>query len=121
MLWYKKKEKKICYSFDIEIHKHHEFSNERTNIPSAEAKRQIVIPEEYESLMNRVFNEPAVKEIVEREKWKVITFENLTVYYNKVKNATKIDDLHNFEKLARTPREQIKKQANLMEFGSAET
>lgn len=120
VIWCKKKEKKIYYSFDIEKSTNITDSLMRgSNIQSTEVKRQIVIPVEYESLMNRVFNEPAVNEIVEREKWKVITFENLTAFYNKVKNERKIDDLRSFDKLPRTPREQIKKQTSLTEFGGS--
>jgi hypothetical protein len=117
VVWYK--EKKVYYSFDIEKSTNITDSLMRgSNIPNSDVKRQIVIPEEYESLMNRVFNEPAVNEIVEKHKWKIITFEHLKVYYNKVKHDSKIEDLVDFDKLTRTPREHIKKQTALTEFQS---
>jgi len=75
----------------------------------------MAIPKDYETLMHRVFNEPAIMNIVEEQKWKVITFEALRMFYNKTKNDRTIN-LDDFDKLARKPREHIKNQPVITEF-----
>ena len=115
VIWFKNK--KVYYSFDVENSTNITDSLMRaSNIPEDSlVKRRIVIPSEYETLMNRVFNEPAVNEIVEKQRWRILTFEHLTAFYNKVKYQDEVD-LDDFEIIARVPREHIKKQTKLSEF-----
>ncbi len=111
VLW--AKNKKIIYEFDVENSTNITDSIMRgSNIPYRETKRAVIIPKEYESLINRVFNEPAIKEIVEKFGWKIINFDSLRMFYNKVK-GNKIVDLEEFNGLLRLPRERIEEQKTL--------
>jgi DNA modification methylase len=111
VLWMKNG--KIIYEFDVEKSTNITDSIMRgSNIPYKETKRVVIIPKEYESLMNKVFNEPAIKEIVERFEWKIIIFDSLRWFYNKTK-GDKTLDLKGFDELLKLPRDSIKEQKTL--------
>jgi len=80
-----------------------------SNIPSANVKRFIVIPEERQKLLLMKVAEPILKESIEQYKWNFIFYDTLISFYNenrkrKTIEANEIDELNNLS--TRTRHEQ---------------
>ena len=75
---------------------------------------QAIPPEAHTPMYNihRFFNEPAIKEIVDKFEWKIINFDSLRMFFNKTK-ANKTIDLEGFDDLLKLPRESIEEQKTL--------
>ena len=97
----------------------HEFEVENTtgiwsaiirgsNIPDKQVKRFIVIPEERQETFYNKINVPALKERVQKEKWRFILYDDLKNFYHKTKRRRKID-VKEFEKISKKP--QMPKRA----------
>ncbi len=114
VVWFEKQ--KIIYSFDVENSTNITDSLMRgSNILNSDVKRLIIVPKEYETLMNRVFREPAIQEIIEQSNWMIITFKSLRMFFNKNKGKNKID-LQEFDNMMRLPKEKISEQKALKEY-----
>jgi hypothetical protein len=89
-----------------------------SNIKSEEVSRVIVIPEEREDLVNRRFSEPAMQAIMKNTEWSVITYKDLEIFHNKMKNARKLS-INDFMSSTRKPlsakEKEEKKQKRLFD------
>jgi len=104
----------------------HEFEVENTtgiteaivrgsNIPSADTKRYIVIPEERQDFFYRKISEPMLKEKVEEYGWQFMFYDALKTFYERNKRKKEIE-LSEFEKLAGTLSLRIEKQQSIQDF-----
>jgi len=73
-----------------------------SNIPNGKVKRFIVIPEERQETFNNKISVPALKERVEKEKWKFILYDNLKTFFHDTKRKRKIE-IEKFERIAQKP------------------
>jgi DNA modification methylase len=80
-----------------------------SNIPYS-VRRLIVIPDERERMLKGKFDEPLLKERVENDNWRIITYSDLTKYHDEGKTKP---DIASFEKMARLPKVRDEKQQTL--------
>ena len=91
----------------------HEFEVENTTgiwsaiirgsyIPDGKVKRFIVIPEEKQETFNNKISVPALRERVQKEKWKFILYDNLKTFFHNTKRRRKIN-AEEFEKISQKP------------------
>ncbi len=108
VLWIK--ENKIEYTFEVEnTTQITEAVVRGSNIPYS-VKRFIIIPDEREKLLKGKFDEPLLKERIEKDNWKMVTYSDLNQFHEGIKQKT---DISEFEKLARIPRIKDEKQQSL--------
>ncbi len=113
VLWIK--DDKIEYEFEVEnTTQITEAIVRGSNIPYF-AKKIIVIPDERETLLKNKFEEPLLKERVEKDNWKIISYNDLTGFYTSKIHKPKAT-LDDFEKLTRMPEPKEEKQETLDKF-----
>jgi len=104
----------------------HEFEVENTtgiteaivrgsNIPTAETKRYIVIPEERQDFFYRKLSEPMLKEKVEEYGWEFIFYDALKTFSERNKRKKEIE-ASEFEKLAGKPDLKNERQKSMQDF-----
>lgn len=99
VLWMK--ENKIEYEFEVEnTTQITEAIVRGSNIPYP-VKRFIIIPDEREKLLKGKFDEPLLKERIEKDNWKMVTYSDLTQFHGEIKQK---GDIFAFEQLGRLPR-----------------
>jgi DNA modification methylase len=86
-----------------------------SNIPSANVKRYIVIPEERQSFFYQKISEPMIREKIEKLKWGFIFYDSLVTFYEQNKKKKKID-ISDFEKVCSVPKLKTQKQPTIQEF-----
>lgn len=115
VIWYK--DGKIFYEFEIEnTTAITEAIVRGSNIPDEIVKRLIVIPEERESLLHKKMEEPILKDYVEKNKWKFLSYRDLQNLFIASKGKKEII-LKELEKLGRMPKKkEPPRQLNLTGF-----
>lgn len=115
VIWYK--EDRINYEFEVEnTTAITEAIVRGSHIPNEIVKRFIVIPEERETLLYKKVKEPILKENVEKNKWKFITYKDLQGLFTESRRKKKIH-VRELEKLGRMPKKkEPSKQLNLINF-----
>ncbi|MCK4444498.1 MAG: hypothetical protein KAW09_08140, partial [Thermoplasmata archaeon] len=73
-----------------------------SNIKGADIERVLVIPNQREDLVSRRFKEPAMKSIMAKTEWRIITYKALGSFWKQSKSAKRIDP-KTFFSLARNP------------------
>jgi len=112
VLWFRER---IEYEFEVEnTTQITEAIVRGSNIPY-NVKRIIVIPKKRERLFEAKFREPLLKERIQEDGWKIITYDELVDFYerNIKKKKIKIKELN---ELARAPVERIEEQTTLKDF-----
>jgi DNA modification methylase len=82
-----------------------------SNIPYA-VKRFIIIPDEREKMLKNKFDEPLLKERIENDNWKMITYSDLEKFHERKQKV----DINIFEKMARLPKIKEDMQQPLTKF-----
>lgn len=85
-----------------------------SNIPY-DIKRFIIIPKKREKLLKSKFEEPLLKERLEKEQWNIIIYDDLIEFYDKIKREKEIE-LDNFLILGKIPMATSQKQKDILEF-----
>lgn len=99
VLWIR--ENKIEYAFEVEnTTQITEAVVRGSNIPYP-VKRFIIIPDEREKLLKGKFDEPLLKERIEKDNWKMVSYSDLIQFHQEIKQK---GDISAFEKLGRLPR-----------------
>ena len=105
VLWIKKD--KIEYEFEVEnTTQITEAIVRGSNIPYL-VKRFIVIPDEREKMLKNKFEEPLLKERVDNDRWKIITYKDLSEFYESRKQKWNLNSL---KKIAHLPKAKDQKQ-----------
>lgn len=104
VLWIR--EYRVEYEFEVENTTQVTESIVRgSNIPYS-VKRFIVVPDEREKMLKSKFDEPLLKERIENDNWQMITYSDLTKYYEGKQKV----DIASFEKMARLPKAKDENQ-----------
>lgn len=111
VLWVKGN--KVEYEFEVEnTTQITEAIVRGSNIPYA-VKRFIVIPDEREKILKSRFDEPLLKERIENDAWKMLTYSDLSKFHGESKQKV---DINKFEKMARLPKLKENPQQPLTKF-----
>jgi len=111
VLWIK--DNKIEYAFEVEnTTQITEAIVRGSNIPYR-PNRVILIPERKEKMLKRKFDEPLIKERVETDFWRMITYEDLVAFITKSRKEIEISD---FNKIIRLPKYAEEKQRSLLDY-----
>lgn len=103
---------KIEYEFEVEnTTQITEAIVRGSNIPYS-VKRFIVIPEEREKMLKSKFDEPLLKERIENDNWKIITYSDLTRFYE----AKQKGDINSFDRIGRLPKVKDERQLTLGKY-----
>ena len=115
VIWHKRG--RIYYEFEVEnTTAVTEAIVRGSNISDEEVKRFIVIPEERESLLYKKVEEPILKESVEKNNWKFISYKDLQLLF-KMGRGKKGIIINELENLGRMPKKkEPPKQLNLTGF-----
>jgi len=104
----------------------HEFEVENTtgiwsaiirgsNIPDDQVKRFIVIPEERQETFYNKISVPALEERVQKENWRFILYDDLKLFFHKIRRKRKID-AEEFEDIAQKLKMPKKKLETLEHY-----
>lgn len=111
VLWIR--DDKIEYEFEVEnTTQVTEAIVRGSNIPY-KTNRIILIPERREKMLKRKFEEPLIKEIVEKDSWRMITYEDLNTYIQKSRKREEISD---FVKIITFPRSKEETQRSILDY-----
>jgi hypothetical protein len=86
-----------------------------SNIPNANVRRYIVIPEERQSFFHQKISEPMIREKIENLKWGFVFYDKLVTFYEQNKKKQKID-ISDFDKVCSVPKLKKETQPTIQEF-----